>query len=215
VGTSALALPVSRGRSAEVVSGAESGGVEGLAACPSPRDPALPVLRPRARMAGLLLVGRNSSGLFTAHAVFGEQPHAPGSLRRRRLQQERLVTGTVTIDGLGRELAPEPPLQRRLGTPRAALAANGHRVVPHLRPGNCRPRQQHKTTQSTISTGSFILHPRLALEPTARGAPELKIPVIAYFGCRSREGRALGDDFRTFASAWTVSQIPRFELLPI
>src|SRR5262249_11838867 len=151
VGTPALVLPVSPGGSAEVVSGAKSRGVQGLGVCRSPRDPAFHVLWPGARMAGLLLAGRNSSGLFAAHAVFGEQSHTPGSFRRRGLQQERRVAGTAAIDSLGRELAPEPPLPRRVGAPRAALVANGHRLVFHLRPGNGRPRPQRKATQSTLN----------------------------------------------------------------
>src|SRR6266849_3564867 len=36
------------------------------------------------------------------------------------------------------------------GSPRARLVADGHRVVFHLRPGSCRPRQRRKTPQITI-----------------------------------------------------------------
>src|SRR4030095_10227072 len=168
VGSPALALPVSSGRSAEVVSGAGSGDVQGLDPCANPGDLAVSVRRPRARLAGLFLVGRNSSGLFAAHAVFGEQSHAPRSLRARGLQPERLVAGTTTIDGLGRQLAQKPPLQRGLGAPRAALVADGRRVVLHLRPGSSGFSQQRQAAQSPLSCLSFFSPTSLLTAKTRR-----------------------------------------------
>src|SRR5260370_37025744 len=64
----------------------------------------------RFRLDGFLLDGRPSAGLFAAHAVLREQPDAPRSRPRRRLQQERVVARPVPIDRLGGELAPKPSL---------------------------------------------------------------------------------------------------------
>src|SRR6266566_2351689 len=114
-----------------VVSGVEPWDVQVLDLCPRPSAPTIDLLWPRFRMAGLLLDRCDSFGLFAAHAVFCQQSHAPRSRRRRKLQQERLVAGSVAIDGLGRKLAQKPPLPCWLGAPRAALVAARHRMVLH------------------------------------------------------------------------------------
>src|SRR5260370_16085764 len=107
-------------------------------------------------MAGLLLDRCDSFGLFAPHAVFCQQSHAPRSRRRRKLQQERLVAGSIAIDGLGRKLAQKPPLQSGLGAPWITLVSTRHRMVLDLRSGIGRPRQQYKTTQSAaIDTRSL------------------------------------------------------------
>src|SRR5437879_2826461 len=119
----------------------DAGRVQGLDSRPSAGDPAISLVRPCARMAGLFLAGSNSSGLFAAHAMFREQYLALRSRRKRRLQQERLVAGAVTIDSVGRKLAPGSSLERRLGAPRVAMVADGHWLVFHLRPRSRRSGQ--------------------------------------------------------------------------
>jgi len=80
VGAPALAVPVCQGGSQEVEPGVDSQALHDMDPGGSSCDPAVPVLWLRARMAGLFLDGRNSPGLFAAHAVFCEQHRPPGSL---------------------------------------------------------------------------------------------------------------------------------------
>jgi hypothetical protein len=86
--------------------------------------------------------------VYSLYTVFREQSYPPGSLRRKRLQKERLVAGAAAIDGVGRKLAQKSPQQRRLGTPRSAPVADGHRLVCHLHPWGGRSCEQGNATQS-------------------------------------------------------------------
>src|SRR6266581_5240715 len=109
-----------------MVSGVEPWLVQVLDLCPGPGAPAVDLLRPSFRMAELLLDRCDSFGLFAAHAVFCQQSHAPRSRRRRKLQQERLVAGSVAIDGLGAKTGTKTTTPCWLGAPRAALVAARH-----------------------------------------------------------------------------------------
>src|SRR5260370_17999561 len=97
----------------------------------------------RFRLDGFLLYGGPWAGLFAAHAVLREQPDAPRSRSRRRLQQEVVVARPVPIDRLGRELAQKPSLARGVRASRPPLVSDRHRLVFHLdargrRPGSLR-----------------------------------------------------------------------------
>src|SRR6266850_1210917 len=92
------------------------------------------------RMDGFLLDGRHPPRLLAAHAVPGEQPHAPQQSGRGRLQHERVVARALPVDRLGRKLAQESSHPRRLRTPRPALVSDRHRLVFHLDARSRRPR---------------------------------------------------------------------------
>src|SRR5579872_242183 len=72
VGASALALPVCAGERAEMVPRFEPAGISILEPDGTAGDPTVAFLRFVFRVAGVLLAGSDSLGLFTAHAVFRE-----------------------------------------------------------------------------------------------------------------------------------------------
>src|SRR5215813_1166541 len=103
-------------------------------------------------MAGILLDGCDPPCLLAAYAVLRQQPYTPGPQRRWRYQPERMVAGPVTDDWLGRKLAPQPSLERRLGPLRAALVANRHWLVLYLDPGSRGPGTEYPASKSCSVT---------------------------------------------------------------
>src|SRR5208282_6734000 len=160
VGPSALALSVRAGRYQKVVPGIDRRALQDLEIRRGPDPPALDLLWRDFRMAGVLLDRRHSSAVRAAHAVFCEQPDAPESLGRRRLQQEHLVAGAVAIDGLGRELAPQPPHACRVRAPGAAVVAAGYGLVLHLPDGIGGPGQQCEKAEDQVRLGAPKTAPR-------------------------------------------------------
>src|SRR5260370_7303278 len=90
----------------------------------------------RVRLDGLLLDGRDPAGLFTPHAVPGEQPDTPQPRRGRRFQHECLVAWAVPIDGVGRELAPESSHARGIPPPWPTPVSDRYPLVFHLHARN-------------------------------------------------------------------------------
>jgi fatty-acid desaturase len=68
---------------------------------------ALAAFWPSSWMARIFLVGRDTAGLFSAHAVPRKQLHPSRQRPGRRLKPECLVVGTTPINRLGRKLAQE------------------------------------------------------------------------------------------------------------